>query len=186
MQIMDGQAAGGGGCGFCGLKSKHNIQRCPNKLQHGDHLKERSPGGIQEKILNNRIVTLLPASHHASHLPILKSLFERDKVACVHLFVDSNRQCTDIENQVALVTMLGKGGLILDDMDNRLVEIIVALDWISRYALSGPGTSAKNLKKFSKVFLAIPGTVQVAPAMAELHLPHASTNVETTGVTEEV
>jgi hypothetical protein len=155
-QILTGKPRGGNGCGFCGKKDGHNLTRCPMKRPHGKHLKGEALKELMVKLHNNVIITPLPGRLLSAGL-VRISLPTSAKwlVLKGHFIVNPDRLHTDIENQVALVTMLDGSGNILKDLEDVLVEQRVVFSWMSAKA-SSAATSAKNEAKFSKVFLAIP------------------------------
>lgn len=117
------------------------------------------------RLHNNEIVTRLPANFVAAEKPILKSLPSnlRWLVLKGHFFLDPDRNRLDIQNQISLVTLLDKNGNILDNMEDQVVQHNVVYKWMSGKSADA-GTSAKNVAKLSRVFLAIPNIVQIAPS----------------------
>jgi hypothetical protein len=129
----------------------------------GEELKD-----LMARLHNNEIITRCPAHLVSEDRPVLKSFPSTDRwlVLKGHFFFNPDRLRHDIQNQVALVTMLDKNGNILTNMENQLVQHDAVYNWMSVKAASAL-TSAKNVAKFSKVFLAIPDFIQVAPVVTE-------------------
>ena len=128
------------------------------KLPHGKHLKGEALKELMAKLHNNSIITRLPGHLVSARVLISIPPSAQWLVLKGHYILNPDRPHTDIENQVALVTMLERDGNILNNLESVLVEQTVVYSWMSAKSASA-GTSAKNEAKFSKVFVDIQDTL---------------------------
>ena len=100
------------------------------KLPHGKHLKGEALKELMAKLHNNSIITRLPGHLVSARVLISIPPSAQWLVLKGHYILNPDRPHTDIENQVALVTMLERDGNILNNLESVLVEQTVVYSWM--------------------------------------------------------